>query len=72
MLYRAYYLPDLGYVVYRHCFDETKCSLEEGVRAHKQAAFVESVAAADYCRYRNELTEQRGDELSEAVTAARS
>ena len=33
-LYRTMYLSDIGYIVYRHCFDETKCSVEDGARAH--------------------------------------
>jgi hypothetical protein len=63
-LYRCKYLNYLGYVVYRYCFDETKCTLEEGVRAHKQAVFVDEVSAMDYCRYRNRMVDENGtDEL---------
>lgn len=47
------YLSDLGYVVYRHAFDETRCTIEEGARAHKHAVFVEEIEALDYCEYRN-------------------
>ena len=59
-VYRTLWLTDLGYVVYRYCFDEEKCTLEEGARAHKQAVFVDEVAAKDYCRYRNDLIDKRG------------
>lgn len=63
-LYRTLWLNDLGYVVYRHCFDEKKCDLEDGARTHKQAVFVHEYAAVDYCRYRNALIDKRGtDEL---------
>jgi hypothetical protein len=59
-LYRTIYLHDQGYVVYRHCFDEQKCSVEEGARAHRQASFVDEVAAEDYCCYRNKLIDEKG------------
>lgn len=64
-LYRSIYLQDLGYVVYRHCFDEKKCSLEDGARTHRQASFVDEVAAKDYCKYRNRLIDFIG---SDALT----
>lgn len=51
-----------GYVVYRHCFDDTKCSVEDGAAAHKQAVFVEEIAARDYCDYRNRLMDLNGDD----------
>jgi hypothetical protein len=51
-----------GYIVYRHCFDETKCSIEDGAAAHKQAVFVERLAAEDYCAYRNRLIDLNGDD----------
>jgi hypothetical protein len=51
-----------GYVVYRHCFDEKKCSIEDGAAAHKQAVFVEGEAAKDYCVYRNGLIDLNGDD----------
>jgi len=59
-LYRTIWLNDLGYVVYRHCFDEGKCSLEAGARGHKQAIFVDEVAALHYCKYRNRLIDRTG------------
>lgn len=63
-LYRSLYLTDLGYVVYRHCFDEALCTVEAGARAHKVAVFIDGVAAVDYCRYRNARTLSKGsDEL---------
>ena len=58
--HRTVYLSDLGYVVYRHSFDEARCSVAEGARAHKVAVFVEERAALDYCAYRNRLTAERG------------
>lgn len=58
--HRMIYLSDLGYVVYRHSFDEAKCTVADGARAHKVAVFVEEVAALDYCKYRNRLTAERG------------
>lgn len=51
-----------GYLVYRHCFDVTRCTIQEGAAEHKEAVFVEEAAAKDYCDYRNKLTEQRGDD----------
>lgn len=51
-----------GYLVYRNCFDLTKCSLEDGAAAHKQAVFVEREAAKDYCDYRNRLIDLNGDD----------
>lgn len=51
-----------GYIVYRHCFDEKKCTIEDGADAHKQAVFVEGEAAADYCEYRNRLIDLNGDD----------
>ena len=62
-LYRTIYLTDLGgYVVYRHCFDEARCTIRNGARAHKQAVFVEENAARDYCRYRNKLIDEHGSD----------
>lgn len=58
MLYRTIYLSDLGYVVYRHCFSH--CAIDVGARVHKQAVFVDEIAAKDYCRYRNELIDKNG------------
>lgn len=51
-----------GYVVYRHCFDNAKCSVEDGAAAHKQAVFVEEAAAKDYCDYRNQMIDAVGDD----------
>ena len=65
-LYRMLYLTDLGYVVYRHCFDLNKCRIEDGVRAHKQAVFVEELAAIDYCAYRNRLIDETGSDALDA------
>lgn len=61
-LYRMIYLSDLGYVVYRACFDERKCSTEDGARAHRQATFVDGIAGRDYCRYRNGMVDQFGSD----------
>lgn len=61
-LYRTIYLNDAGYVVYRHCFDEQKCSVEEGARAHKQAVFVDEISALHYCKYRNRLIDRNGSD----------
>lgn len=61
-LYRTIYLPDMGYVVYRYCFDESKCSLVEGARAHRQATFVDEISAVHYCRYRNRLVRRNGSD----------
>lgn len=47
------YLSDLGYVVYRHSFDERRCSIAAGARAHKVAVFVEEIEAQRFCEFRN-------------------
>lgn len=62
-LYRTIYMPFDGYVVYRHCFDERRCSIEIGARAHKQAVFVDEVAALHYCKYRNRLIDRNGSDV---------
>lgn len=61
-LYNYLYLPTNpgGYFVYRFLFDPACCSLEAGVRAHKEAVFVTESAALDYCAYRNWLTGKYG------------
>lgn len=61
-LYRTLWITSMGYVVYRMCFDVTKCTVEEGARAHKQAVFVDEQAAIDYCIYRNALVELNGSD----------
>lgn len=63
-LYRHIYLADLGYVVYRHCFDEKECAVIHGARVHQEAIFRDENSAFDYCIYRNALLDQNGtDEL---------
>ncbi|MET4121823.1 hypothetical protein ABIB85_008258 [Bradyrhizobium sp. JR1.5] len=42
-----------GYVVFRHCFDVSRCSLGEGAGAHRVASFVTEQEATDYGHYRN-------------------
>jgi hypothetical protein len=62
-LYRTIYLSDCGgYVVYRHCFDEKRCSVADGARAHRQAVFVAEDAANEYCDHRNKLIDKRGSD----------
>lgn len=62
-LYRSRYMSDQGgFVVYRHCFDESRCGIEEGARAHRQAIFVDEVAALHYCKYRNRLIDRNGSD----------
>jgi hypothetical protein len=61
MLYRIY-TGAMGYLVYRHCFDEAKCGLRDGALAHRVALFVTKDEAEDYCAYRNRLTEQNGSD----------
>jgi hypothetical protein len=51
-----------GYVVYRHCFDDTKCSVEDGAAVHKTAVFMHEDAARDYCDYRNRLVDLNGSD----------
>lgn len=51
--YRMIYLSDLGYTVYRNSFDENKCTVEDGARAHKVAVFVEEEEARRYVTWRN-------------------
>jgi hypothetical protein len=51
--FRLIYLSDLGYVAYRHSFDETRCSVEEGARAHKYAVFVEEIEGRAWCDWKN-------------------
>ncbi len=63
-LYRMLWLPELGYVVYRHCFDVSKCSLLEGAREHRQASFICEDAAIQYCDFRNAMIDKNGtDEI---------
>lgn len=57
--YEVIYLSDLGYVVYRHSFDLRKCTLVEGARAHKVAAFVEENNAKAYVEWRNATAASR-------------
>lgn len=64
MLYRDIYMHEHGYIVYRHCFDETCCGVTDGALAHKVAVFVDEASATDYCTYRNRLiAERRTDAL---------
>lgn len=59
-LYRSIWMgSEGGYVVYRHCFADT-CNMIDGVRAHRQAVFVDEISALDYCRYRNTLIDRNG------------
>lgn len=60
-LYRFKWL-DGGYVVYRMCFDLTKCSLEDGIRAHWQAQFTAEDAAIEYCDHRNRMIDVYGND----------
>lgn len=64
-LYKHIWLPDLGYVVYRDCFDQTKCRGSEGVLAHRQATFVDEEAAMFYCAVRNKGVDRFGDDSLE-------
>lgn len=50
----------MGYVVYRHCFDSR--SAEECARVHREATFVDEIAAKDYCNYRNGMVDENGDD----------
>jgi len=59
-LYRYLWISDLGYTVYRKVFDESRCSIEHGARAHQVAVFVQEREALDYCIYRNRLLMERG------------
>ena len=53
-----------GYLVYRALVSKPHIPLEDVARAHKVAVFVDESEARDYCRYRNELIDQRGtDEM---------
>jgi hypothetical protein len=52
-LYRYAYLPELGYVVYRH-HDEGRADVAQKAIGHKVAVFVSEDEASDYCDYRNE------------------
>lgn len=52
-LYR--YIYSNGYLVYRHCFDDTKCTIYEGAQAHKQALFINEIQAKFFCQTMNEL-----------------
>lgn len=61
-LYRVLWSGD-GYAVYRHCFDESKCSVEEGARTHRTALFVTKIEADDYAEYRNRLVDERGSDV---------
>lgn len=63
-LYRYIYLPDLGYVVYRHEDGEVMSV----ARTHKVAVFVTEVEASDYCAYRNEQTEKNGTDDVYAIS----
>jgi len=51
-----------SYVVYRHIFDLSRCTLEAGIRAHKVALFITESEAADYCEYRNHMTWKYGSD----------
>lgn len=64
MDYRCFWIPRLGYTVYRH-FDDLKCSTERMAETHMVATFVSDAEGEDYCAYRNEMMEKRGtDELA--------
>lgn len=58
-LYRYHYLNDLGYVVYRYCFNP-EIGIAEGARHHKTAIFITENEAFDYCNYRNRLVDKHG------------
>ena len=61
-LYRYLFHWEHGYIVYRNCFDAETTSIELGARQHKQAVFVDEIAAADYCGYRNKLIDLNGSD----------
>lgn len=52
----------MGYLVYRHCFDEAKCSVHDGALAHRTALFVTEIEALDYCSYRNRSIDETGSD----------
>jgi len=61
-LYRVKYYSMLGYVVYRHCFDDKKADVYYAGLEHKTAAFVTEHEAEDYAYYRNRLTDENGSD----------
>lgn len=63
-IYRWEWMPEFnpGYVVYRQVFGLRKCTLEDGIRAHKVALFITESEAADYCEYRNHMTWKYGSD----------
>ncbi len=61
-LYRYVWVSGESWVVYRALFDES-CDLMEGVRAHKQAAFVLESQAKEFCLMKNLIRQITNNEL---------
>lgn len=58
-LYRYLWITRQGYVVFRD-LASPECDATEAALAHRVAVFVAESDAADYCRYRNDLTARSG------------
>lgn len=70
-LYRCQWITGEGYIVYRHCFDTSKCALEAGVMTHREATFVNEAAAQLYCTIRNKAIDRFGSDSLEHLTESR-
>ncbi len=56
-----------GYLVYRHVFDLSRCTLEAGAEAHRQALFVMEGDAKLYCQWRNAMADKFGSDATDGV-----
>tara|TARA_R110002050_G_scaffold57423_3_gene128933 strand:+ start:80346 stop:80573 length:228 start_codon:yes stop_codon:yes gene_type:complete len=65
-LYKQRWIKGHGYVVYRDLFKKS-IDVDEGAIAHKEAIFVDGVAAQVYCNFRNSMTKKYGTDAIELI-----